>query len=338
MAVITNPYTGKKYADLDAQGIMNLAQQVVEQYFIGAAITSKYPSFERSISEYGGILGRVRFPAVTSIAVDPNTMTKIAPAYPNPDALYFCKWQRKRYPVEWDELDVQKVVNGELKFNEFIARAINAAVEGYQLDKNRDLKNAFMKQGTPSSTDDNAAIWVGADGTVSTAAQSFLGHLGHFEKLEDGVTFQEVYQVLQDISKDMLFDNSTYTDAFVCGAEISDLKIVVPHKFMSGANTAYLAQLAQLQKAEKLPEIVETDGCIYTANGKTYCVALIMDQDFMFHCERARMTLAGHDRDRGSFYNDLIVEDGIPVFPSMKAYAVIFQLPTQGTAGELVNA
>lgn len=337
MAVITNPYTGKKYADLDASGVMNLAQQIVDQYFSGAAISSKYPDLERNASQYGGIVGRVRFPAVGSTPVDPNTMQKIAPAYPNPTALYFAKWTRKRYPVEWNELDVQKVVRGEMEFSAFVAQAINAAAEGYQMDKNRDLKNAFMKQGTPADADDMAAIWLDANGGVSKDARSILGHLNHYEVLEAGATFEDVYKVLQEISKDMTFDNSTYTDAFVCGAKTEDLVIVVPHSFMAGANTAYLARLVQLQEAKKLPTIIETDGCTFKHGDKTGCVALIMDKDFMFHCERARMTLAGHDRDRGSFYNDLILEDGIPCFPTFKAYAVLFDMPTQATTSEVVN-
>lgn len=337
MAVITNPFTGEKLTNLTAEGVMNLAFKVAESRFSGAGITSKYPDLERGVTEYGAILEEVRFPPVESQVIDPNTMTKIAPAYPNPTALYFKKWTKKRYPVEWSVMDAQKVVNGEMDFDAFVAAAINAAAEGYRLDVNDGMKNSFMKQGTPSG-DNNAAIWLTADGAVSTANQSFLGKLGHYEVLDAGSTFEDVYNAIQTVALDMQFPNAAYTDAFKCSAEKSDLVCIVPTAFIAGANTRYLSDIKNLEKAEAIPKLILTDGCTFTHGAKTGCVILIMDKRFMQHVERYRGTVAGEDRDRVSRYNDLIVEDGIPVFPCYKAYAIVFDLPTQGTTSEVVNA
>ena len=337
MAVITNPFTGEKLTNLTAEGVMNLAFKIAESRFSGAGITSKYPDLERGVTEYGAILEEVRFPAVESQAIDPNTTTKIAPAYPNPTALYFKKWTEKRYPVEWRIMDAQKVVNGEMDFGAFVAAAINAAAEGYRLDVNDNIKNAFMKQGTPSG-DNNAAIWLTADGTVSTANQSILGKLGHYEVLNAGATFEDVYNEIQRVAMDMQFPNATYTDAFKCSAEMGDLVCVVPTAFMAGANTRYLSDIKNLEKAEAIPKLIMTDGCTFAHGGKTGCVILIMDKRFMQHVERYRGTVAGEDRDRVSRYNDLIVEDGIPVFPCYKAYAIVFDLPDAAKESVVVNA
>lgn len=338
MPIITNPVTGKPIEVLTVGDVMNLAEKVIQEVFEGAAISSKYPDLEKSVTEYGAILGAVRFPAVESVAVDPNTMQKIAPAYPDPTALYFKKWTEKRYPVEYRRIDAYKVVTGEMQFSAFVAAAINAAIEGYKLDINNNLKAAFMKQGTPANNDDLSAIWLNAAGTVSTASQSILGKLGHYEVLEAGATFEDVYAALQEIAKDMTFPNATYTDAFVCGAEMSDLVCILPTAFMAGANTRFLANLKNLEKVEMIPKIIETDGCTFQHGDKTGCVALIMDKRFMFHAEKFRETISGEDRDRASMYNDLHIEDGIPCFPCYKAYAIVFDKPTQGTASEVVNA
>lgn len=339
MAVITNPFTGQKLSNLTVDGVMNLALKVAESRFTGAGVTSKYPELERTASEYGAILEEVRFPAVESQVVDPNTMAKIAPAYPNPTALYFKKWTEKRYPVEWRRIDAQKVVTGEMNFDAFVAAAINAAVEGYKLDVNDSLKAAFMKQGTPSGADDNSAIWLDASGNVNTTgAQSILGKLGHYEVMDAGATYEDVYNEIQRIAKDMLFPNATYTDAFKCGAEKDDLVCIIPTAFMAGANSRFLSDVKNLEKVEAIPHIIETDGLTYQHGDKTACGVLIMDKRFMGHVERFRETIAGEDRDRASQYNDLHIEDGIPVFPCYKAYMILFDLPDTAKESVLVSA
>lgn len=339
MAVITNPFTGQKLANLTVDGVMNLALKVAESRFTGAGVTSKYPELERTAAEYGAILEEVRFPAVESQVVDPNTMTKIAPAYPNPTALYFKKWTEKRYPVEWRRIDAQKVVTGEMQFDAFVAAAINAAVEGYKLDVNDNLKAAFMKQGTPKDAEDMAVIWVDTSGNVNTAgAQSILGKLGHYEVMDAGATYEDVYNEIQRIAKDMEFPNATYTDAFKCGAQKEDLVCIIPTAFTAGANSRFLADIKNLEKVEAIPHIIETDGLTYQHGDKTACGILIMDRRFMCHVERFRETIAGEDRDRASMYNDLHTEDGIPVFPCYKAYMILFDLPTTAKESVLVNA
>lgn len=334
-AVITNPITGDTLQVSTVNQVYNLIYRVAEAVIDGAKIDFKYPDLNRSISEWGAILASARLPATESRSVNKNITSKGAAAYPSPSVLYYQTWTEKVYPADIRRIDADKVVSGEMEFEAFLAKVINANIEGYRKDVNAGMKAAFGY--TASSTPANYAEIIISTATstaptVSTNAKSILGAAGQYEVLSSA-TFADVYKELQKITKDMTFDNSTYSGSFVCGASVDDLMIIMPTDFTAAASVDFMAKLYNMEQAAKLPKIVETDGLAWNytdaqSASHTKCVILIQDKKFLSHIERYRAVDSGYDRDRKAQFSDLHIEDAIAINPLYKAYAIVFDLPS----------
>lgn len=333
-SVITNPITGETLTDLSIQGVYNLAYRIIEQVINGAEIEFMYPELNRTISEWGAIVGTARVPATESQTVNKNITTKIAPAYPNPSVLYFQTWTEKVYPAEFRRIDANKVLNGEMEFEAFVAKVVNANIEGYKLDVDKGIKAAFSYS-TNTTPANYAEIIIDTSTAtapaVATGSKSVLGNMGQYEVLQNA-TYADIYKELTRVSKQMRFPNTDFSGSFECGATMDDLVIYAPIAFTASASIDFLAKLYNISEAKQLPTIRETDGLSYAytdANGVAHTKAIILIQDkrFLSHVERFREVWAGRDRDRRSDYNDLHVEDAIMINTLYKAYAIVFDIP-----------
>lgn len=344
MAVITDLITGANVEAITVNDVYGLAERIVEQVIEGADISFKYPELNRTISEWGSIIGTARIPATESRTVDPETMTKNAPAYPTPSVLYFNEWTEKVYPAEWRRIDASKVLSGDLEFAAFVAKVVNANLEGYRKDVNLGIKKvlSYATNETPAKFAEVIIDTTTATApTVSTNAKSILGNMGQYEVLENA-TFDDVYTEIMRISELMQFDNDDFSGSFVCGANRDDLVIYAPVDFMASQSIEYKTRLRQLESFRDLPEIKTTDGNVFEYTdgedvAQKKCVILIQDKRFLSHVERWRETQAGYDRERKSEYNDLHVEDAIIANTLYKAYAIVFDLPKVQNVNVKVN-
>jgi len=337
MAVLTNPITGELTTAMSVHDVYNLAYKFLESYMSGADIEFKYDELNRAYKEWGAIIETARFPATESTTVNKNTTSKVAPNYPAPKVRYYQDWTEKCYRADIRRIDADKVLSGEMEFEAFLAKVINANIEGYKLDVNKAMKNAFgiTASSITSATPYAEIIISTATATapaVSTDTKSVLGAAGLYENL-NGATFAQVFTEMQKISKDMTYDNSTYTPNFVCGAAMDDLCVIMPSEFAAAAGVEFLSKLYNMEEAKKIPMVIETDGLAFDYTNaqnqaKTKCVILVQDKRYLNHWERYREEITSYDRDRFSQGYDLHIEDAVTINPLYKAYAIVFDLPT----------
>lgn len=337
MAIITNPVTATPITVTTVKEVYDLAYKVIDSVIEGAAITFKYPELSRSVSEFGAILESARVKASSSNAVNKNTTSLPAAAYPQMSALYFQDWSEKVYSQEMRRVDATKVLRGELAFDAFVAALINANVEGYRNEVNQAIKTAFGKQVASSELtevnalittwNDNGSIHVVTDVNPATPDQEKLGALGQYEVMDAGTTFSDIYTELTRVAKDMTFTNGNYSAGFECGAEMRDLVIYAPLEFTAAAGVQFLSRLEQLAEAQKMPELRDTDGLAFTDGTKAFYGILIMDKRALSHVERFREASVEPVWERKSTRFDLHIEDGIVYLPHYKAYMLLFYMP-----------
>lgn len=337
MAIITNPVTATPVTVTTVKEVYDLAYKVIDSVIEGAAISFKYPELSRSVSEFGAILESARVKASSSHAVNPTTTALPAAAYPEVSALYFQDWSEKVYSQEMRRVDATKVLRGELAFSAFVAALINANIEGYRNEVNQAIKTAFGTQAPESELfergslittwNEGGSIHVVTDVNPATPEQKKLGALNQYKVLEAGTTFADIFTELTRVAKDMTFTNGNYSAGFECGAEMRDLAIYAPLEFTAAAGVQFLSRLEQLAEAQKMPELRDTDGLVFSDGTKDYYGILIMDKRALSHVERFREASVEPVWERKSTRFDLHIEDGLVYLPHYKAYMILFYMP-----------
>lgn len=343
MAIITSPVTGVSAEVFNVEQVMGLLYKDAEQIIIGADITLKYPELERTVSEWGAILSTIRIPAASSKAVDPNTTALCGPDYVTPQARYFQDWTEKVYSVEYRRIDVTKVLRGEMEYADLLAQLINSLIEGYRMETNTAIRQAFLFASQNSEIDDPATL-LHYDEEVGVIDGGFLTQQGNPENVDyyeqlatdwslgQAATWSDVFAEIQRIAKDMTYENTTYTEGTTpYGARWDDLVIYVNSDFIANADVRYMAQLYNMAEARKIPEIRETDGLVFQASSdqKAYGI-LIMDKRALSHVERYRELSGPYPVEcRKSMRVDLHVEDMVAFNHLYKAYMILTYLPTQ---------
>ena len=329
--IITNPITGEEISALTINDIYNLAYKVIEEIIIGADIRVRYPELNRTVDQWGAIIGLVRMPAEESVAPDPDAVTKCAPHYPDPVALYVQDWVEKRFYADYRPIDATKVLTGQMSMDVFIAALYNSLIEGYARETNLEMELAMSHQLAVGETfTGTTAVLINDSGVVQTTSQSLLPNLSQYEELPGTPNYAKIYGAISRIVSRMVnSENGTYSGGFVAGARREDLAIYLPADFTATAGIDFLAKWNNLSEVNKLPELREAGGLTFTRSGVTYGIALVMDKRFLSHVERYRDTMDYEDACRGHARGtSFLVNEGIFFMPTYKAYAIIFALPT----------
>lgn len=339
MAVITRPTTGEKVAVFTPEELIGLVSKDAETIISGADITLKYPQFESTVSEWGGYIEEARIPAASSETVNPNDTAICGPYYFEADARYFDDWTEKRYASEIRRTDVMKVLRGEMEYSDLVARVVQRNVEGFRLETNEGVRNAFASSAEVHAGNTPLLVYdANSDGIAGSLTDPVVrGALvdtdgtARYEVLDlSGATnkYDTIYAEIAKIVSDMEFDNSTYTVGNkVYGARRDDLCIVMPHAFAAQAGVEYMSRLYNMVELGKLPEIILTDGLTWTVTVEATPAAaiIIMDKRVLRHVVRTEEVEEPHYiHCRRSYQYILNVEDMIKILPFYKAWAIAF--------------
>lgn len=347
-AFIVNPINGTAATAFQPSDVSGILTKFAQEIITGSSIIQKYPMFERTVEQWGGILGDIRVPPAARQAVDPNTTAICGPYYFQNDAVYYDTWQEDFYPSEYRRVELSKVFNGEMAFNDFIQRVLQRNIEGFRADVNAAITNALCTSSASSSGTYKSLI--GYSAAASTLATSISGGVGWLNgsrtELLDSPTWDDLFSEIGHIARDMTFSNTDYIgrandstgkpnvaskNTIGFGNEMSDLIICMPEKLYSYADMSYIQRLENLIGLNKLPEIVLYDGSISYSGGEGFAV-IIMDKRVLNHVTRYQEVLNNDIACRASTQLILHVNHLYKYMPYYKAFAIVTPMPESSTS------
>ena len=347
-AFIVNPINGTSATAFQPSDVSGILTKFAQEIITGSSITQKYPMFERTVEQWGGILGDIRVPPAARQPVDPNTTAICGPYYFQNDAVYYDTWQEDFYPSEYRRVELSKVFNGEMAFNDFIQRVLQRNIEGFRADVNAAIVNALCGREPNSSAIPTRLVGYNPTSTsLGAAMTNSKGWLNasRMEVLQDP-TWDDLFAEIGHIARDMTFSNTDYIgyandsngapnvaskNTIGFGNEMSDLIICMPEKLYSYADMAYIQRLENLIGLNKLPEIVLYDGSIKYTGGEGFAV-IIMDKRVLNHVTRYQEVLNSDIACRASTQLILHVNHMYKYMPYYKAFAIVTPMPESSTS------
>ena len=346
-AFIVNPINGTDATAFQPSDVSSILTKFAQEIITGSSITQKYPMFERTVEQWGGILGDIRVPPAARQAVDPNTTAICGPYYFQNDAVYYDTWQEDFYPSEYRRVELSKVFNGEMAFNDFIQRVLQRNIEGFRADVNAAIVNALCGEETSSSATPTGLVGYNpSSSTLSAAITNSSGWLNDNRvEVLDSPTWDDLFSEIGHIARDMTFSNLDYigmaseggtkpsvasANTIGFGNEMSDLIICMPEKLYSYADMSYIQRLENLIGYNKLPEIVLYNGSISYSGGEGYAV-IIMDRRVLNHVTRYQEVLNNDIACRASTQLILHVNHMYKYMPYYKAFAIVTPMPESST-------
>lgn len=324
MAQYINSPTSGSIKPLDTvDAVYGMALQYARLLVGGANVKTHYDTFDKEFAEFGAIIADYKVDAVASKAATPLTDSFGGPAYPTIRKRYFGTWNDRIYETEIRDSDAHAVTMGTTSFEVFVAQIINAINEGERLEKNQNYKRLFCADmDDPNvSTDTQTLIIVGDAGSDPQVGQGLLYDLNQYELLTNA-TDDQVLTEIRDVVMDMTFENGTYSNGYVSGADIRDLRIVVPFKWLNKIGVTTLSRLFNMSEADLLAQIVETDGQHYVGSGSTMDVILIVHKNALGRVVRYDSNMETFVRQRFSRWFGREVVDMYYVNPNEKMYAI----------------
>lgn len=260
MAVYVNPTNGQATPISSTSDVVGLVNTLTRFIYSGAEIKNRYSVFDKTPLEFGAIIESVRTPAVASEAVNPNQTTHNVPNYPNYAKRYISAPTKRKYHVTISNERLERVVDGRDNLNNLVAVTINSNNEGEKLEANKNYVQLFACTEPPDGTPDQCLIGTTIDPHEDIDVFGFLTETAseQYEKFTSA-TCADIMEWIKSTSKDMTFDNSKYSNGFECGADMSDLVLIMPHKLLSSIDVRYLADVRNLEKVGDIPMIVEAD-------------------------------------------------------------------------------
>lgn len=347
-AFIVNPINGTAATAFQPSDVSGILTKFAQEIITGASITQKYPMFERTVEQWGGILGDIRVPPAARQAVDPNTTAICGPYYFQNDAVYYDTWQEDFYPSEYRRVELSKVFNGEMAFNDFIQRVLQRNIEGFRADVNAAIANALCSQQNSGGASPDRLV--GFNASASSLSKSISQSSGWLNtdrtEVLDSPTWDDLFSEIGHIARDMTFVNLDYIGSADSGTgasnvaskntigfgnELSDLIICMPEKLYSYADMSYIQRLENLIGLNKLPEIVLYDGSISYTGGKGFAV-IIMDKRVLNHVTRYQEVLNNDIACRASTQLILHVNHLYKYMPYYKAFAIVTPMPESSTS------
>ena len=311
MAVFTYPTNGQDTPDFGKNDVYSLALHYARQIISDSQVTYKYAAFDKTPVEFGAIIQAVRTKLSQSTSPDPNATTIPAPNYTQFDERFFADWKAKMYNTVVRTTDVKEIVMGSPEFETLVATIIANLDLSEISEANMQYKSMFAQFGT---SEDRTLINVKNDGTVS----GFLSN--SYTKLDEP-TDEQIFTLIRDIVKDFQFQNSSYSNGFECEVRPEDIRIIAPYKWLNKTGVEFLAKLFNLEKADMMAQIIETDGC--TDNNGSYAV-IITDVNTIGRVTKSKeqySTFVPAQRGMG-YYN--FIDEMYYYAPAYKAHAILF--------------
>ena len=347
-AFIVSPINGTAATAFQPSDVSGILTKFAQEIITGSSIIQKYPMFERTVEQWGGILGDIRVPPAARQAVDPNTTAICGPYYFQNDAVYYDTWQEDFYPSEYRRVELSKVFNGEMAFNDFIQRVLQRNIEGFRADVNAAIANALCSQQNSGGASPDRLV--GFNSSASSLSDSISRSSGWLNtdrtEVLDSPTWDDLFSEIGHIARDMTFANLDYIgsadsdtgasnvdskNTIGFGNEMSDLIICMPEKLYSYADMSYIQRLENLIGLNKLPEIVLYDGSITYTGGEGFAV-IIMDRRVLNHVTRYQEVLNNDIACRASTQLILHVNHLYKYMPYYKAFAIVTPMPESSTS------
>lgn len=344
MALII-PINGQTASAFSPDDVHGLIYKFAEEIYTGADIEVQYPEFERTVQEWGGILGDVRVPPATGYAIQDNTTSICGPYYFDVDALYYQTWDDKIYWSEYRTDMLERVFNGQTDFNIFMSHVLQRNVEGWRADINKSIESALVKEAT-TGFPETLVAYDSSAATLSTAimnsaAYGWLKSTSRIEVL-DNPTWEQLYSEIAAKSLDMTRTNLTYIgqsnnriaskNTIGFGNRMSDLIIMIPDELYAYADVTYIQTLERLSGLDKLPQIKPYNGKITLDNGTTGYPVIIMDKRVLNHITRKQRAVENYVACRDSQQIGLFKSDMVRYLPYYKAYAIVTPMPESSTS------
>lgn len=344
MALII-PINGQTASAFSPDDVHGLIYKFAEEIYTGADIEVQYPEFERTVQEWGGILGDVRVPPATGYSIQDNTTSICGPYYFDVDALYYQTWDDKIYWSEYRTDMLERVFNGQTDFNIFMSHVLQRNVEGWRADINKSIESALVK-GTTTGTPETLVAYDKSMTTLSSAITNASSHgwltsTSRFEVLENP-TWEKLYSEIAAKSLDMTRTNLSYVGKSASGAasentigfgnRMSDLIIMIPDELYAYADVTYIQTLERLSGLDKLPQIKPYNGKITLTNGITGYPVIIMDKRVLNHITRKQRAVENYAACRDSQQIGLFKSDMVRYLPYYKAYAIVTPMPESSTS------
>lgn len=349
-AFIVNPINGTAASAFQPSDVSGILTKFAQEIITGSSIIQRYPMFERTVEQWGAILGDIRVPPAARQAVDPNTTEICGPYYFQNDAVYYDTWQEDFYPSEYRRVDLSKVFNGEMAFNDFIQRVLQRNIEGFRADVNAAITNALCASGGAYKS---LIAYSAAAATLAASISAGSGWLNATRtEVLDSPTWDDLFSEIGHIARDMTFTNLDYIgvangsgttpnvaskNTIGFGNEMTDLIICMPEKLYSYADMSYIQRLENLIGLNKLPEIVLYDGSINYSGGEGFAV-IIMDRRVLNHVTRYQEVLNSDIACRASTQLILHVNHMYKYMPYYKAFAIVTPMPESSTSTRNIAA
>lgn len=348
MALII-PINGQTVSAFSPEDVHGLIYKFAEEIYTGADIEVQYPEFERTVQEWGGILGDVRVPPATGYAIQGNTTSICGPYYFDVDALYYQTWDDKIYWSEYRTDMLERVFNGQTDFNIFMSHVLQRNVEGWRADINKSIESALVKEVT-TGTPETLVAYDGDATTLATAISSSSpygwlnsGMTGPSRiEVLDNPTWEQLYSEIAAKSLDMTRTNLTYIgqsnnriaskNTIGFGNRMSDLIIMIPDELYAYADVTYIQTLERLSGLDKLPQIKPYNGKITLTNRITGYPVIIMDKRVLNHITRKQRAVENYVACRDSQQIGLFKSDMVRYLPYYKAYAIVTPMPESSTS------
>lgn len=343
MALII-PINGQAVSAFAPEDVHGLIYKFAEEIYTGADIEVQYPEFERTVQEWGGILGDVRVPPATGYAIQESATSICGPYYFDVDALYYQTWDDKIYWSEYRTDMLERVFNGQTDFNIFMSHVLQRNVEGWRADINKSIESALVKAATTGSPETLVA-YKDASTLANAISSSFnYGWLNSTSRIEvlDNPTWEQLYSEIAAKSLDMTRTNLSYIGESASRAEskntigfgnrMSDLIIMIPDELYAYADVTYIQTLERLSGLDKLPQIKPYKGKITLTNGITGYPVIIMDKRVLNHITRKQRAVENYVACRDSQQIGLFKSDMVRYLPYYKAYAIVTPMPESFTS------
>lgn len=348
MALII-PINGQTASAFSPDDVHGLIYKFAEEIYTGADIEVQYPEFERTVQEWGGILGDVRVPPATGYAIQDNTTSICGPYYFDVDALYYQTWDDKIYWSEYRTDMLERVFNGQTDFNIFMSHVLQRNVEGWRADINKSIESTLVKEAKTGSPETLVAY----DSSAATLASAITnsGMYGWLNDKSTGIsrikvlekpTWEQLYSEIAAKSLDMTRTNLTYIgvsnggtaskNTIGFGNRMSDLIIMIPDELYAYADVTYIQTLERLSGLDKLPQIKSYNGKITLSNGITGYPVIIMDKRVLNHITRKQRAVENYVACRDSQQIGLFKSDMVRYLPYYKAYAIVTPMPESSTS------
>lgn len=348
MALII-PINGQTVSAFAPEDVHGLIYKFAEEIYTGADIEVQYPEFERTVQEWGGILGDVRVPPATGYAIQESTTSICGPYYFDVDALYYQTWDDKIYWSEYRTDMLERVFNGQTDFNIFMSHVLQRNVEGWRADINKSIESALVKEATTGPAEtlvayDSSATTL-SNAITRSAAYGWLNRTARSEVLVNP-TWEKLYSEIAAKSLDMTRTNLSYIgksagsgaasvgskNTIGFGNRMSDLLIMIPDELYAYADVTYIQTLERLSGLDKLPQIKPYNGKITLADETTGYPVIIMDKRVLNHITRKQRAVENYVACRDSQQIGLFKSDMVRYLPYYKAYAIVTPMPESSTS------